>query len=306
VGRSIYRHVMNLEEEGAAAEEEGQPPSTRQKCAEVFVMPDLDVPEGVLEALSADGQVLLLSHPEIVEQLGACLPQRHSVSTWTLLYSSALDGYSLATLYRLASERGPVLLFARDTAGGLCGAYLAHHLRQPQNGNSLGEAARGINPGDNMSFYGSGETFLFEVLPMSHLPPLLDGSAPPQVSVCAYRWAHLDDLFVCSSHDFLAVGGGGGHYGLRIDADLQTGRSGGCATFKSPPLGALPLRRTDGVAPRSALDAERAGRPSTEQDDSRFFELATVEVWSVSDWELRQHVERGPQASAGASFKSER
>jgi len=285
VGRSVYRHVMNLE----PAEEQPPSPAKKARCptSTELVMPDLDMPEGAL----VDGQVLLLSEAGVLEQVVVWMPRRHSISQWTLIFSTNLDGYSLGTLYRKASRRGPLLLFARDTAGGLMGAYIADDLRPPLSGHSLGEAAHGTNPGDNLAFYGRGETFLFELLPMGHLPPLLDGSAPPQVSVCAYRWSGADDLFVCSAHDFLAVGGGGGHYGLRLDSDLQHGRSGASATFNSPPLGFSPLPPKACALP---LSRSADGAAQVSQGDSRFFELAAVEVWSVDGWALRQHVERGP------------
>ncbi|KAG8470100.1 hypothetical protein KFE25_008521 [Diacronema lutheri] len=292
VGRSVYRHVMNIEQPPERQPGEDSGGAARAKWADeqsdAWTIPDLDVPDGWGVA---GEQLLLTSADGAIGQLASWLPRRHSIARWTLLFSTGVDGYSLATLYRRACDRGPLLLLVRDTTGSLFGAYIAHALLPPHPGHSLGEGHLGtVNPGDAISFHGHGETFLFEVLPMGHLPPLLDGSAPPQVSVCAYRWAHADDLFVASHHDFLAIGGGGGHYGLRLDGDLQRGRTGAGATFRNPPLGTLPLRaRARGEPPaRPAQPPARAGAAVGARDDvdARFFDVAAVEVWSVDDWAL--------------------
>lgn len=290
IGRSLYQ-LMDAGEPDGGDGALGPEPALGRPASDACILPDLDVPEGW--DVSGD-ELLLTCAAGVFEQLAAWLPRRHSVARWTLLFSTAADGYALSTLYRKACERGPLLLLVADTRGSLFGAYVAHTLAPPSAGHSLGEASQGtVNPGDNISFYGHGETFLFEVLPMHNLPPLLDGSAPPRVSVCAYRWAHADDLFVASLHDFLAVGGGGGHYGLRLDSDLQHGRSGRGATFRNPPLGTLPLRPAGAAeaahAPGGAAPEARCGT------ESRFFEVAAVEVWSVDDWTLRHHA---PHAAA--------
>lgn len=282
VGRSVYRHVMYVEQEPCESDNAAvREPALKRRDSEGVIIPDLDVPEALD---MSDEQLLLTSVDGLVQQLAAWLPRRHSTARWTLLFSTAVDGYSLATLYRKACERGPLLLLVRDTCGSLFGAYIAHTLAPSSAGHSLGEASGSVNPGDHIAFYGHGETFLFEVLPMGHLPPLLDGSAPPQISVCAYRWSHSDDLFVASLHDFLAIGGGGGHYGLRLNSDLQHGRSGAGATFRNPPLGMLPLKPTAGMTPGGG------GTACQGDADSRFFEVAMVEVWSVDDWALHHHV----------------
>jgi hypothetical protein len=292
VGRSLYRHVMNLDEPESCPVAEPVKARRRANSADEWLIPDLELPEGVMEKLYADDTLLLLSADGVLRQLAVWLPRRHSVAKWTMLFSTAVDGYSLQTLYRKSTDRGALLVMVRDVTGGLFGAYVAHTLQPPTSGsNALGEAAP--------TFYGHGETFLFEVLPMGHLPPLLDGGSPPPFSVCAYRWSHSDDLFVASTPDYLAIGGGGGRYGLRLDDDLQHGRSGRSSTFRNPPLGALSLRASGGRAAAGsddALQATSAGltaaRAAATEKDSRFFEIASVEVWSVDDWAMRHHVDQ--------------
>jgi len=310
VGRVVYRFVRSFEETDVVGEPLEQPLPIRRQQTEAPVIPDLDMPEGAMKQLGAQG-VLLLSDG-LLQQLAQWLPRRHTHARWTMLFSTGLDGYSLHTLYRKCTDRGVLLLLVRDVHGGLFGAHIADRLRLPDSGHATGTTALATD--SMLSFYGTGETFLFEVLPMGHLPPLLDGSAPPPVSVCAYRWSHKDDLFVTSTHEFVAIGGGGARYGLRLESDLQSGRSGVSLTFNNPPLGSTPnspgasplpkLRASgpsaahDGAAVGRAVSAAAAGaQPAVaadEDSESRWFDVSAVEVWSLDDWTLHHHHELTP------------
>jgi len=293
VGRQVYRYVRSYP---AAAEGSPGAPAAHLPRVEyehedaTSLIPHLDLPDVAMGRVSQGGVLLL--EPGLLEQLAAWLPRRHVFARWTLLFCTADDGYSLATLYRKCNDRGALLLLIRDVHGGLFGAHLAHRLSlPPDSGHAHGVVGDRTDPA--MHFYGTGETFLFEVLPMGHLPPLLDGSAPPPVSVCAYRWTHSDDFYMSSMPHFFAVGGGGGRYGLCVEEDLQHGRSGACATFGNPPLGNSPV--TSGAKPRPQPEMARHGgglaKAPAPGDDSRWFEIASIEVWSVDDWALHKHHE---------------
>lgn len=52
----------------------------------------------------------------------------------------------------------------------------------------------------------------------------------------SYTWTGNNQFFVNATREFLSMGGGGGHYGLWLDADLNHGRSQKCATFDNEPL----------------------------------------------------------------------
>jgi hypothetical protein len=70
-------------------------------------------------------------------------------------------------------------------------------------------------------YYGTGESFVFTV----------DTSSEVHV----YRWARSNHFFQLSSHDFMAVGGGG-HFALWIDRELARGSTAQCTTYENPPL----------------------------------------------------------------------
>ncbi|KAJ8270543.1 hypothetical protein GJAV_G00116150 [Gymnothorax javanicus] len=108
-----------------------------------------------------------------IEKLANHLPPRTQGYPWQLVYSTAVHGTSLKTLYRnLADLDCPVLLVIKDM--------------------------------DNQVFHWSGE----------------------------------NSYFVKGNTDSLQLGGGGGHFGLWLDADLYHGSSSMCSTFRNQPLAA--------------------------------------------------------------------
>jgi len=55
-----------------------------------------------------------------------------------------------------------------------------------------------------------------------------------------YPWSGRNNFFIKASYDALAIGAGGGHYGLWLDPDLNGGRTQKCDTFENLPLTAGP------------------------------------------------------------------
>jgi hypothetical protein len=80
-----------------------------------------------------------------VAALAAALPPRFRTNAWALAYSTARHGVSLQTLYRRAAGAAATLLVVRDGGGHVFGAFSAEAWR--------------VAP----RFYGSGETFVFQL-----------------------------------------------------------------------------------------------------------------------------------------------
>lgn len=74
-----------------------------------------------------------------------------------------------------------------------------------------------------MSLDGSGESFVFKV-------NRLDG----QVSV--YKWTGLNDLFMWSTEDRIAMGGGGDGFAFVLDNYFITGETCCSRTYNNPVL----------------------------------------------------------------------
>lgn len=169
---------------------------------------------------------------ELLPQLPLRLQQR-GWRDWRLVFSSVADGCSLTTLYERCAGQGATLLLVRDARGHVFGAFAAHPWARQPDGH----------------FHGTGESFLFSTWPHG---------------LRAWRWAGANGHFQLAAHDCLAFGGGG-HFGLYLDAELRTGSTGRCETYDNEPL------TEHHVA--GGLDAPHAG-------DSAF-EVHEVQVWAI-------------------------
>uniref|UniRef100_A0A7R9YSI3 Oxidation resistance protein 1 n=1 Tax=Chlamydomonas euryale TaxID=1486919 RepID=A0A7R9YSI3_9CHLO len=140
---------------------------------------------------------------------GSALPGHLAFGTWSLVYCTARDGYSLHNLYRRAAGLHSTLLVVQDMSGHVFGCFAAEPWK--------------IHP----RFYGTGETSVFQV----HPRPLM------------WRWNRIqgmqNDYFQFSTHEGLGVGGCG-HFAVWLDNDLCEGSSNPCDTFASPTLSATP------------------------------------------------------------------
>ncbi|XP_076844156.1 nuclear receptor coactivator 7b isoform X2 [Brachyhypopomus gauderio] len=138
-----------------------------------------------------------------VEKLVARLPARLQGCPWRLVYSTVVHGTSLKTLYRnLGQLEGPVMLAIKNMEEQIYGAFSTHPFRVSEH------------------YYGTGETLLY--------------TFNPEIKV--FRWTGENSYFVKGNLDSLQIGGGGGHLGLWLDADLYHGTTSSCSTFNNQPL----------------------------------------------------------------------
>ncbi|XP_064269148.1 nuclear receptor coactivator 7 isoform X3 [Passer domesticus] len=135
-----------------------------------------------------------------IEQLARRLPARVQGYPWRLAYSTLEHGTSLKTLYRKsASLDSPVLLVIKDMDNQIFGAYATHPFRFSDH------------------YYGTGETFLYTFSPHFKV----------------FKWSGENSYFINGDTTSLELGGGGGRFGLWLDADLYHGRSNSCSTFNN-------------------------------------------------------------------------
>ena len=191
-----------------------------------------------------------LFSPFILQQMAASIPSRFAMSDWRLLYSTLVHGISLNTLYLRTAGCGPCIMAMRDREGVVFGAFATEF--KPAS----------LPP----TFYGGGESFVFQVESLHNLPPLPQEDSPPPTEACAiYRWTAANSYFMISAKDHLAVGSGG-HFALWLDAELLHGSSGPSKTFANPCL----CRRPDAA---SALGGEMS--------EVGEFICDVLEVWGV-------------------------
>ena len=117
-----------------------------------------------------------------------------------MLYTTSVHGYSLGTFYGKVRNKSSTVMVIRDAKGHVFGVFAGHSW------------AKG--PG----YYGSGETFLMQIHPTFE----------------AFKWSGKNQQLMVSCSDFLAVGGGG-HFGLWMDASFEKGTSAPSPTFENQP-----------------------------------------------------------------------
>ncbi|XP_054478006.1 nuclear receptor coactivator 7 [Anoplopoma fimbria] len=156
--------------------------------------------ENALPVLNNHSQLLDGQH---LERLAVHMPARTQGYPWQLVYSTAIHGSSLKTLYRnMAGLDSPVLLVIKDIHKKVFGAFSSDPFKVSKY------------------CYGTGETFLFSFNP----------------DFQAYRWSGENSYFVSSNQESLQIGAGGGGFGLWLDADLYHGSSFSCPTFNNKSL----------------------------------------------------------------------
>ena len=96
-----------------------------------------------------------------------------------------------------------------------------------------------------------------------------------------HRWSGLNDFFMLSHRDHLAMGSGG-HFGLWLDAELLHGSSGPSETFGNtclcrPPQPAPPPQPASGGGePAGGEEEEEEEVPEVGE-----FRCAVLELWGV-------------------------
>ncbi|XP_073341360.1 nuclear receptor coactivator 7 [Pagrus major] len=155
------------------------------------------------DALPVLGDESQLMDDYHIKRLAAHMPARTQCYPWQLVYSTAIHGSSLKTLYRnMVGLDSPVLLVIKDMHQKVFGAFSSDPFKVSKY------------------CYGTGETFLFSFNP----------------DFQAYRWSGENSYFVSGNLESLQIGGGGGGFGLWLDADLYHGSSFSCPTFHNESL----------------------------------------------------------------------
>ena len=175
------------------------PLHARKRTASTFKSIEMTSYPTLRGLTNLDGIILQKKHTKKLQDV---LPMSLQVSDWSLAFASNRDGYNLETFYRLAENQGPTLLVVVDTAGHVFGGFNSISWECPRS-------AKGHT-------YGTGESFVFTVLPeFKHYP-----------------WTGANNEFILSRPDCLAFGGGG-KFALSMGANFQHGTSDRSETFRN-------------------------------------------------------------------------
>ena len=221
----------------------------------------------------------------VAEEIRLLVPPRLQLAdTWQLAYSLEQDGSTLSTLYNLAAKyrgkRAGFVLVVRDASGGIFGSYLSDPPRPAASYYGSGECflwrafrlpalpdLSSLPPPPSADTTHLSRMTTIGVAKKSHLSPNSHGngntngngfhrsgtSTPEQIRFKAFPFSGENDFSIYCQSDYLSVGGGDGHYGLWLDANLGKGVSETCPTFGNEPL----------------------------SDDGKKFDVLGVELWYV-------------------------
>lgn len=190
------------------------------------------------------------------------IPERFALCQPQLLFTTSTHGCSLNRFYSHCEGHEPTLLLIRTTDGDVCGAFLSTDWEERKRG------------GNKLSFFGTGECFVFRLKPemeryewivISHpelassiktqaqketaasedqitdsnslqQPEKPPGELSPFLSARHFNLNSKNtSMFMSGNVDSIIVGGGNGN-ALYIDSELNHGRTGSCTTFDNPPL----------------------------------------------------------------------
>ncbi|XP_016424606.1 TBC1 domain family member 24-like isoform X2 [Sinocyclocheilus rhinocerous] len=195
-----------------------------------------------------------------IRDIWSWIPERFALCQPQLLFTTSTHGCSLNRFYSHCEGYEPTLMLIRTTDGEVCGAFLSTDWEERKRG------------GNKLSFFGTGECFLFRMKPemeryewvvIKH-PELAnaaqstddeqtganDNGAPQSLEKPATDPSHLSpflsarhfnlnsrntSMFMAGNVDSIIIGGGEGN-ALYIDSELNHGRTERCLTFDNPPL----------------------------------------------------------------------
>lgn len=139
------------------------------------------------------------------------IPQRLSLSTPKMLFTTEENGTSLNTLFNVLDDLEYCLIVIKTFQNEIFGAFCSCSWVERYN---------------SKSYFGNGETFLFTLCPNKRV----------------YRWTGTrgktlsnQELFIRVSPNKISIGGGG-HDGLSIDKSLINGSTNRCDTFENEQL----------------------------------------------------------------------
>jgi len=127
-------------------------------------------------------------------------------SKWRRAYSLSRDGDSFNTFLRLVKNENRTIIVVQCTRGTIFGGFVDSQWNTSNDG-----------------FYGSAQAFLFK--------------CDDDDKIKSYKWTGVNRYIqFCAANKVIAMGGGGGSFGLCIEDDFRRGSTGRCETFSNDPL----------------------------------------------------------------------
>lgn len=174
--------------------------------------------------------IQMMSHTLTIRELltlWSWLPVRITMYQPLLLYTTEEHGCSLTTFYVRVEHHEPTLLMIKTCNNEVFGAYCSTRWFERNQKDERG---------NRQAYFGTGETFLFSLLPEYKKYPWV-GILPDQGKLeggeprCQYNTS----LFQAADYKMLTIGGGDGQ-AIWMDENIRYGKTDRCSTFNNPPL----------------------------------------------------------------------
>ncbi|KAJ8603345.1 hypothetical protein CTAYLR_004260 [Chrysophaeum taylorii] len=192
--------------------------------------------------------------PDLLSALEGTLPRALRGYNWKLAYSLQDHGANIGTFFARTQHESPTMLVVETGTGEVLGGFASTRWKP-----------------SNYEYYGTGECFLFSVASRcddlterfggpSRVPvvrplggqaeidlPTTRGSVvdvvkteKSDIAVNKYPWSGANGYFMWCTEASIAMGGGGGAWGLYLDDDFSRGTTGRSDTYDNPPLCSTP------------------------------------------------------------------
>ncbi|XP_071454255.1 GTPase-activating protein skywalker isoform X1 [Hetaerina americana] len=168
---------------------------------------------------------------QILEQealitLWSWLPVRITMYQPILLYTTEEHGCSLTTFFVRVEQHEPTILIVKTSNGETFGAYCSTRWVE----RNLKD-----DRGNRQAYFGTGETFVFSLLPERHRYPWVGLDRTTSGERGGDHFDHAAELFMAADSKMLTVGGGEGQ-AIWMDENIRFGKTERCQTFDNPPL----------------------------------------------------------------------
>ncbi|XP_018910949.1 GTPase-activating protein skywalker isoform X2 [Bemisia tabaci] len=150
--------------------------------------------------------------------LWSWLPVRITMYQPILLYTTEEHGCSLTTFYVRVEQHEPTLLLIKTCNNEVFGAYCSSRWLERNQKDERG---------NRITYFGTGETFLFSLYP--------ERAKYPWVGMEGDSVNHSNELFMAADQKMITVGGGDGQ-AIWMDENIRFGKTDHCSTFNNPPL----------------------------------------------------------------------
>ncbi|KRZ67170.1 TBC1 domain family member 24 [Trichinella papuae] len=177
---------------------------------------------------------ILESH--LISLLISWIPTRYHLVTPQKLFSASEDGRSFTRLWTKIENFYPTVILIQTTWKQVVHLFnwlkfmmmmMMRNLFFKIIGAYCSEAWEMRKKLSQLSYFGTGESFLFYFTPTPNVFPWVGLKRPVQ--------KHGEELFQCATATSLIIGGGGNE-GLSIRQTLERGTTNHCDTFDNPPL----------------------------------------------------------------------